>query len=159
MGGFSDPLHVCCERQQLQLMVLYDSFGLTVTFNQWVEETKQMKACSLFREGIVAAVLNVGSNFRLCCRGKNTFLGVAGNGGVSQQEHRKLGLLKLKKKSRDSKKKKKKRKITLGKNLTETGRGAEVSKESSTCIHLSLVVCPWKAHGTVVKGVYLLHDS
>lgn len=89
-------------------MVLYYSFGLTVAFNQWVEETKQMKACSLFREGIVAAVLNVGSNFRLCCRGENTFLGVAGNGGVSQQEHGKVGLLKLKKNQGIAKKKKEK---------------------------------------------------
>jgi len=94
---FPDPLHICCERQQLQLIVSYYSFGLTVAFNQWVEETKQMKACSPFQEGVIAAILNVGNKFRLCCRQKNTLLRVAGDGGVSQQKHGKSGLLKFRK--------------------------------------------------------------
>lgn len=80
---FPDPLHICCERQQLHLMVLYYSFGLIVAFNQWREESKQTRTRSFFQEGIVAAVLNVGNDFRFLCRGDNTFLRVAGEGEIS----------------------------------------------------------------------------
>lgn len=59
---FPHPIHICCERQQLLLMVLYYSFILTVAFNQWIEETKQMKDRSLFVEGITSVVLNVSNN-------------------------------------------------------------------------------------------------
>lgn len=64
-------------------MVLYYSFGLLVAFNQWREETKQTKTCSSFQEGIIAAVLNVGNDFRFFCRGYNTFLTGAGKEGIS----------------------------------------------------------------------------
>lgn len=70
MGVFPHPIHVCCERQQLLLMALYYSFVLTVAFNQWIEETKQMKACFLFIEGIISVALNVGNNFGLYCMGE-----------------------------------------------------------------------------------------
>lgn len=79
---------------------------------------------------------------------------MAGNGGVSQQEHGKSRLLKLKNQGIA-----KHEKNYLGKNLTEMGRGSELSNESLTRINLSLTVHPWKAHGTVLQGVYLLHDS
>lgn len=90
-------------------MVLYYSFGLIVAFNQWREETKQTKTCSFFQEGIIAAVLNVGNDFKFFWGGAgvvdNTFLRVAENLEISQKQQRNLGLWKLKKKkkSRDSK--------------------------------------------------------
>lgn len=152
---FPHPIHVCCERQQLLLMALYYSFVLTVAFNQWIEETKQMKACFLFIEGIISVALNVGNNFRLYCMGKNTFLRGARNEEVSHQEHGKSDLLKNKKTEGVQNT----RMITLGKNPSKTGRGAELSNEPSTFIHLSLIVHPWKAHGTALQRVSLFYDS
>lgn len=64
-------------------MLLYYSFIQTVAFNQWIEETKQMKTNSLFLEGITSVVLNVSNSFKQYHMGQNPFLREAENGGVS----------------------------------------------------------------------------